>query len=78
MLSEKLIKLNHFQISKCVECEDRGGVINYNKKARCDYDSKCFPSFSKVSLSNGKSVRMSELQIGDEVQSGMHLCHLPW
>ena len=42
-----------------------------NRKARCDHDSKCFPSFAKVSLKNGKSVRMSELQIGDEVQTGI-------
>ena len=30
----------------------------------------CFPSASKVKLKNGKSVMMSELQIGDQVQTG--------
>ena len=31
----------------------------------------CFPSAARVSLENGKSVMMSELQIGDKVQTGM-------
>ena len=30
----------------------------------------CFPSSFKVSLENGDSVTMSELQIGDRVQTG--------
>ena len=30
----------------------------------------CFPSNSKVTLQDGKSVRMSELQLGDKVQTG--------
>ena len=30
----------------------------------------CFPSASKVKLKNGKSVMMSGLQIGDQVQTG--------
>ena len=29
-----------------------------------------FPSASKIKLENGKSVMMSELQIGDQVQTG--------
>ena len=31
----------------------------------------CFPSESKVKLNNGNFVTMSELQIGDEVQTGI-------
>ena len=30
----------------------------------------CFPSVSVVNLDNGKSVTMSELQVGDKVQTG--------
>ena len=30
----------------------------------------CFPSMAKVNLENGKTVTMSELQIGDHVQAG--------
>ena len=31
---------------------------------------KCFPSTSKVNLANGRSVKMSELKLGDQVQTG--------
>ena len=31
---------------------------------------KCFPSSSKVNLENGKSVPMSDLQLGDQVKTG--------
>ena len=30
----------------------------------------CFPSTSTVNLENGKTVTMSELQVGDKVQIG--------
>ena len=30
----------------------------------------CFPSAVKVNLKNGKTVRMTELQIGDQIKSG--------
>ena len=30
----------------------------------------CFPSTARVILENGRKVRMSELQIGDKVQTG--------
>ena len=36
----------------------------------CYCCSRCFPSEARVSLENGKSVSMSELQIGDKVQTG--------
>ena len=44
----------------------------------CTYPPKeCFPSTSKVKLADGKSVRMSELQLGDQVQTGnTFLSHL--
>ena len=31
----------------------------------------CFPSMAKVKLKNGKTVTMSELEIGDRVQTGI-------
>ena len=34
--------------------------------------SGCFPSESRVKLENGKLVAMSELQIGDKIQTGTH------
>ena len=37
----------------------------------CDCgSSSCFPSTSKVNLESGKSVTMSELQLGDRVKTG--------
>ena len=33
-------------------------------------DAGCFPSTAKVTLNNGKSITMSELEIGDKVQTG--------
>ena len=32
--------------------------------------AKCFPSLARVSLENGESVTMAELQVGDRVQAG--------
>ena len=32
----------------------------------------CFPSSAKVKIETGKYVRMSELQIGDQVQAGRY------
>ena len=37
----------------------------YNKES-----SSCFPSMAKVKFENGNSVMMSELQIGDKIQTG--------
>ena len=34
---------------------------------------QCFPSTARVSLENGESVSMSELQKGDRVQTGNHI-----
>ena len=34
---------------------------------------RCFPSTARVSLENGESVMMSELQIGDKVQTGKEI-----
>ena len=31
---------------------------------------KCFPSTAKVKLESGKFVKMSELQIGDQIKTG--------
>ena len=32
----------------------------------------CFPSTARVSLESGNSIRMSKLQIGDKIQTGMY------
>ena len=34
---------------------------------------RCFPSTAKLNLKNGESVTMSELQVGDRVQTGKHV-----
>ena len=34
----------------------------------------CFPSTARVSLENGNSRRMAELQVGDMVQTGTSCC----
>ena len=36
----------------------------------------CFLSLAKVKLDNGKSLKMSELKIGDQVQTTMHIISL--
>ena len=37
---------------------------------RCKNCGECFPATARLSLENGKSVMMSELQVGDRVQTG--------
>ena len=66
-------KILSLQAVKCHECRDRGGVITHNGKAICEDDKpKCFPSSAIVNLENEKSVTMSELQKGDQVQTGIY------
>ena len=36
--------------------------------------SSCFPSFAKVNIENGKVITMSDLQLGDRVETGMGIC----
>ena len=36
----------------------------------------CFPSTTRVTLENGKSVTVSELQIGDKVQTGKDIIYI--
>ena len=36
-----------------------------------DKKKGCFPSTARVNLENGKVIKMSELQIGDKVQTGI-------
>ena len=40
----------------------------------CEYSSSssCFPATAKVKLVNGKTVEMSKLRIGDQVQTGIN------
>ena len=36
----------------------------------------CFPATARLTLENGKSITMSELQTGDKVQTGINIvCH---
>ena len=61
-------------------------IINGTQKDKIQHfstsDGGCFPSTSRVNLVNGKSVTMSELKIGDKVQTGRDsyleylFCHL--
>ena len=36
-----------------------------------DSGGGCFPSIAKLKLVNGKSIMMSDIQIGDKIQTGM-------
>ena len=63
---------------KCGDCTSRGLSIFVNHNGvhtgccECSSSSSgCFPSTAQVILESGKSVAMSELQIGDKVQTGM-------
>ena len=51
------------QQNKC-QCHDDHGRVY------CCECGSCFPSTARVSLENGKSLTMSELQTGDRVQTG--------
>ena len=37
----------------------------------CTNCPKCFPSTARLTLENGQSIAMSELKVGDQVQTGM-------
>ena len=37
----------------------------------------CFPSTATVNLENGRRVKMSELQVGEKVQTGMKSASIP-
>ena len=37
----------------------------------CKCESSCFPAAAKCFLENGESVTMSELKLGDQVQTGI-------
>ena len=53
----------------CGVCENGVGGL---KCCNCPFSSSgsCFPTTARVNLEGGKSVTMSELQIGDRVQTG--------
>ena len=61
---------------QCDDCSNRnhGAVcgLNYNRDDCCTYpEPACFPASARVSLENGKSIQMSELKVGDKVQTGI-------
>ena len=67
-----LIALQYKDITKCYAACKPGWICD---RARVGGEywlecCECFPESAKVSLENGKSVIMSELQIGDAVKSG--------
>ena len=81
-----LIALQYKDKPKCqaAGCEDGfscAPVENRDTRERgyacCDVPD-CFPASAKVTLENGKSVAMSELQIGDRVKSGELAFILKW
>ena len=53
---------------ECGVCED--GVGGLKCCSNCPSCSSCFPTTARVTLESGISVAMSELQIGDRVQTG--------
>ena len=61
-----------FQYNTWPECRANCGqpYCEYNRDLNIYECCDCFPASAKVSLENGKSVTMSELQIGDAVKSG--------
>ena len=52
------------------------GIPNYEFFAFTVKENKspgCFPSAASIRLGNGKSKTMSELQIGDQIETGISL-----
>ena len=51
-----------------------GALFAANGRYQCKIcksnKKKCFPGSASIKLENGRSVRMSELQVGDRVQTG--------
>ena len=47
---------------------EKEAILDINKRRPYGF---CFPSTSTVNLNNGKTVIMSELQVGDKVQTGI-------
>ena len=62
-----IIQVNVVCGNRCI-CYSRNSLPNC-----CDCRVKCFPAAARVSIENGKSIRMSELQVGDRVQSGRQI-----
>ena len=54
-----------------IECDLKVYLVGNGERTelRC-CTCKCFPATARVSLENGKSVAMSELQVGDKVKTG--------
>ena len=57
----------------CDACRREGELSCCNCPADNSNNPMCFPDKSTVNLSTGKTVKMSELQIGDKVQTGIKL-----
>ena len=60
----------HVIVGVAAEAEHFDGVT-FGTEAANVAKCRCFPATARLTLDNGKSVMMSELQKGDRVQTGM-------
>ena len=78
---QKLFEFFLISITKLIYCNKKKG-INYKISEFNLYltggGGGCFPSSARLQLENGKSVTMSELQVGDQVQTGTENVHQKW
>ena len=51
-------------------------IITTTLKPQINFENICFPSTAQVNLEKGKAVAMSELQIGDRVQTGTNISNV--
>ena len=65
----------NYNCDAAFRCKDQFGSLKccwpYKNRDDCYVSEACFPSTAKLSLGNGKTVAMSELQVGDRIQTGM-------
>ena len=51
---------------------DLGHIPLTTSSCKCDHNpQKCFPALTNIKLQNGTSIAMSELTVGDKVQTGI-------
>ena len=62
-----------FVRQQCCHCggHPRGTVRKINVNGG---GGSCFPGSATIQVENGKSVKMSQLQVGDKVEAGNYLC----
>ena len=67
IFSSKTFQRDYCGLQGCKACKVSGFVPPYHC---CNCSSTCFPSEASLILENGKSVAMSQLQVGDKVETG--------